>query len=86
MCLGEHSTDFMPFWVGSPSKVTVRRRCSMADCFRDFFRTTRHLAPAAVEDRFLTGIYLQQYFFHCMAGREVTVKNVLQYAVISKKI
>ena len=31
------------------------------------------VASAFVDGRFLTGIRPQEYFFHCMAGREVSI-------------
>ena len=34
-------------------------------------------AGGFVDDRFLTGIRPQEYFFHCMAGREVQFQTKL---------
>lgn len=38
--------------------------------FRPFDPTPR--AGGFVDQRFLTGVRPQEYFFHCMAGREVS--------------
>ncbi len=36
-------------------------------------------AGGFVDGRFLTGIRPQEYFFHCMAGREVCVKLLFNW-------
>ena len=39
-------------------------------------------AGGFVDGRFLTGIRPQEYFFHCMAGREVNTTALHMYIVI----
>jgi len=45
-------------------------------CFKPFETDVR--AGGYVTDRFLTGIRPQEYYFHCMAGREGLIDTVVK--------
>lgn len=55
-------------------------------CFPTFEMCPK--AGGFIDGRFMTGIQPQDFFFHCMAGREVSITSVLRrtfYIVILEK-